>query len=420
MKSINKNLTIIVSTGQGRLHLLESAQSLNNKDIQVKVITGWLPSKYIPNVLIDFFGFFLGRSKLSVGLRKRNLYNIKSTHIFSCWKSEFLIQILFLLSSIGVLKRDLAATIGWKMFGYESRKYIKQADIFHVRSGSGQGNAIKKAKENGMKVVVDHSIAHPLELYQQLLKANNGHSKDIDFGEDSRFWNMVLKDCHDADLIQVNSTYVKDSFVKNGFDADKLRVVHLGVRQDFLSIKTNYALQGVPNILFTGGFGLRKGANIIIKTVSELNRMGVRFNLNIVGSIMDDVSIPSEFSDLPNVKMHGHVEQDKLKAFFLSSDLYIFPSYCEGSAQSLKEAMAAGLPVIATKQGGAPIIDRENGIIILDDSVDELTQSIVELLDNESLRAEIGKNASNTIGSNHTWDKYAYNTLKIYKELLTT
>lgn len=410
----------IISTGQGRLHLIESAIAIKKAGVDVKVITGWVPSKKIPDKFINFLGSFVGRKNLASGLRKRNIENFENVNIFTCSFSEFYIQFLFFLSKYNLLKRDSAAISGWKVYGWQSKKYLNDANIFHVRSGAGQGGAIEKAKTNGLKVIVDHSIAHPNELNNQILKSLNGNSSNHpSLNTLKKFWKLVLKDCNEADVIVVNSDYVKDSFIQNGFSADKISVIPLGVKKEFWNLKKNYLIKEHTKLLFTGGFGRRKGAQLIIEAFNKLNEISDRYTIDVLGSVMNDIDTPKWFKNHKNVNLHGHIPQEKMFSYLNKSDIYIFPSYSEGAAQSLKEAMAAGLPVIATYQSGAPIEHMKNGIIIKDHCVSSLMKAIMLLNENSNLRGYLGRNATKTISSEHTWDKYGENVSYLYKSLLS-
>ena len=416
---MNKNIKIIVSTGQGRLHLIDSTVSFKKLGMKVKVITGWVPSTRVPDYILNLLGRVVGRSNLAYGLRKRTSTLLSRNEINNCTYSEFLVQFLFILSKFRIIKRDTAAVLGWKAYGMESKKYIKDCDIFHVRSGAGKGGAINFAKKLNIKVVVDHSIAHPTELYNQLLKANNGNAHGLFVNPESLFWKMVIDDCQQADIVQVNSDYVKDSFIENGFPESLISVIHLGIRDDFYNLKESYSIKGEVKLLFTGGFGLRKGGGIIIQAISMLIAQNINFRLDVVGSILNDLDIPDWFGKNSNIYLHGHLPQNKLMQHLSESDLYIFPSYSEGSAQSVKEAMAAGMPVITTKESGAPIVSGENGLIIRNNSPSDLCRAIIKLTDDEKYRAYIGDNACNTIKSDHTWEKYAENTKVMYNKLLS-
>ena len=412
----NQNIKVVISTGQGRLHLIESAISIKSFGINVKVITGWIPSTIIPDVILNLIGFFAGRSNISYGLRKRTPKELNRNEIYSCSFSEFTIQFLLILSKIKLISKDNATVLGWTLFGWQSKKLINGNHIFHVRSGAGHGNAINTAKKLGMVVIADQSAAHPFEIINQLSKTYDKNNIPVKIN--SGLWKMVIDDCEKSDYVQVNSNYVKKSFVNNGFESSKIFVNPLGVRSDFFSLKKNYTINGKIKVLYTGSLRRWKGVHLIIKAIEILIDKKYDIQIDFVGSISDEIDIPKNLSNDSVINLHGHLPQDDLKSFFINSDMYVFPSYCEGAAQSLKEAMAAGLPVIATEQSGAPIVDNENGIIISDDSTMHIVESIELLSKNIELRKKIGKNATKTIKQKHTWKVYAENAANFYKKII--
>jgi len=78
----------IISTGQGWLHLIESARAIKNTGTEVQVITGWVPSKKLPDNIINFIGRLAGRSNITCELRKRQPQQlvpdeIKLVHLLS-------------------------------------------------------------------------------------------------------------------------------------------------------------------------------------------------------------------------------------------------------------------------------------------------------------------------------------------------
>ena len=153
---------------------------------------------------------------------------------------------------------DLSTEAG-RLFGFLSKKYINDVDVLHVRSGSGF-SAIKKARNKGVKVIVDHSIAHPGYMDRQLKGEFEKQGLKFGLGMDSTFWRAVIEDCKYADILLVNSQFVRKTFVEFGYDEKKIAVVTQGVRDDFFSLKKDYSKGDKIKILFTGSFGFRKAA----------------------------------------------------------------------------------------------------------------------------------------------------------------
>ena len=75
----------------------------------------------------------------------------------------------------------------WASFGRASIPYLN-GDIFHVRSGAGQGGAITQAKKRGMKIIVDHSIAHPKTVSDNLSKLYAKHRLPYSYSLEDPFW----------------------------------------------------------------------------------------------------------------------------------------------------------------------------------------------------------------------------------------
>lgn len=404
-------MKIIISTGLGRLHLIDSAVSLKHKGMNVKVITGWVPTKGLPDFVIDFLGLLIGRRKLSYGLRRRSDNSLLYTDFVSLWFPEFFNGLLTIFTRLGFISNRYSSAIGWYIFGVSSRKYVRNADILHIRSAAGAGGVIKYAKAHGLVVIVDHSIAHPIELFSQLNKVYSKSEVPVDpnFG----LWKFVQEDCNNADVLLVNSNYVKNTFIQKGFPESKIEILNLGVRHDFYDLKKSYKIENNLTILFSGTINRRKGIGLIIEAAYILLGMKVKFKFSLVGQIAESM-VPDELISKGFVELIGHVPQDKLKEFFIKSDIYVFPSYCEGSAQSLKEAMASGLPVIATVQSGGPIVNEVNGLLLNEHCPNILAHAILRLYDDEELRIRLGRNAVSEIKNNHTWEKYAEGLIELY------
>ncbi len=93
----------------------------------------------------------------------------------------------------------------------------------------------------------------------------------------------------------------------------------------------------------------------------------------------------------------GHVQD--VPALLAASDLFCYPSLADGLPNAVVEAMAMGLPVIASAVGGVPelIADGENGLLVTPQDVRQLTRSIARLLDDEALAARLGARAATSV-----------------------
>lgn len=405
-----KKIRVIVSTF-GPLHLLKSAEILN-KYVQVTVIQGWIPSWWNKWVL-----------SIASNLVGRNLFKSFKRRTPDCLKgnnksigfAEFYLWACKLFKLQTPLKSSYNAAC---IYGWLSRRHIKNADVLHVRSGSGFCGAIEKARKRGIKVVVDHSIAHPMFMDKQLREEYTRNNVVFDLGMDNPFWTGIIKDCKKGDVVLVNSQFVKDTFVANGFVPEKIKVILLGVREDFFSLKKDYSIKdNVLKILFTGSFGFRKGAEYILKALAELDQEGFKYEFTCVGNSMSATELIAKYN-VKHINRVNTVPQEKLKTYLATSDIYLFPSLCEGCASSGMEAMAAGMPVIATNESGLPIEDGVDGIIVRSKNVHDIKNAIKLLASDTHKRETLGIAAANKIATHYTWDRYAQNVFSLYKQLL--
>ena len=407
-------MKVILSCGLGPLHFVSSAQSIVKEVDNLSFICGYVPPDEKSGIL-RFLAFLRGK-KLTGAIRKRQIHDAK-IKVCSCCVPEFLNQGLLILDRcLHGVYRKLYRHI-WSFFGWCSKRYLRGADIFHVRSGAGQGGAIKRAKQMGMKVLVDHSALHPATSKYNLQDECNKYGLLPTIDPDVGVWRNVLRDCNEADMIVVNAFHIRDSFIEHGYPASKLRVVYLGVRDDFRGLKKDYSCDGLFRVLFTGGFIILKGAEYILESLKILVDRGIKVRYDIVGGIGAPKSLMNKYDGLPIV-YHGQKPQDELKEFLANSDCYLFPSLADGCAQSGMEALTAGLPVVATYQSGLPITDGETGFVVPMKDAKAIADKIEWLILHPEQRACIGKNAAKMMRENYTWGKYAENMRKVYEELL--
>ena len=113
-------------------------------------------------------------------------------------------------------------------------------------------------------------------------------------------------------------------------------------------------------------------------------------------------------------------DRDDVPALLQAMDVFVLPSLGEGISNTLLEAMAAGLPVLATDVGGNPelVTDGENGRLF--PVADEAAFSAVlqELLDDSTLRETMGHNGMRRVRERFDWNRTVEKYLRGYDELL--
>lgn len=84
----------------------------------------------------------------------------------------------------------------------------------------------------------------------------------------------------------------------------------------------------------------------------------------------------------------------ELNSMYRNSDIFVLPSYSEGMPRCIWEAMANGLPVVASAVGGVPynIADRKDALLISPHDTEALVRALLELLSNQEMRQDLIKN----------------------------
>jgi glycosyltransferase involved in cell wall biosynthesis len=410
-------LKAIVATGFGKLHFHETARALAAAGVEVNFLTGWVP-KDNQTALVDLLGNFLREKHLATRMAARQLRIPGVTVTPVAWV-EVVGTFLKFIQRTRVIPLDLAYGMEFRVAAWGSRKYLKNADVLLVRSGAGQSGAIRKARKNDMAIVTDHSIAHPAFMHEALREEFARFGMAAGYDSRADLWKLVLRDCADADLLLVNSDFVKKTFVEQGYPVSKVRVAYLGVREEFFDLKRDYRIDGRVRILFTGNFDIRKGVRILLEAIRQCRRSGLDVRLELMGNLGNGGPClqPGDevfFSHTPFAPL------TQVAAAFAGADLFVFPTFAEGSSRSGMEAAAAGLPIITTENCGLPLQHGKSAMYVPVNDAGCLAEAIGLVSSDEVLRTSLGRNAMRTVTENYTWTQYGRQVAAYLKEAVET
>ncbi len=308
----------------------------------------------------------------------------------------------------------------WRWYGLESLYFdgrvaaiLKRVgcDVFHGWNGKCL-RSLQEAKRQGAITVVERACSHILTHIKLVLEEYETYGiKDEPKmpGEISR----CLEEYERADYITVPSQFVYDSFLENGFGRDKLLLIPFGV--DTERFRPARKEDSVFRLLFVGRLCLRKGIQYLLEAWSKLNLKNAE--LLLVGSLDKNLRpLIESYREKKNVALGGFL-RNPVKVFN-SASAFVCPSIEEGSALVTYEAMACGLPVIATVNSGSLVRDGQEGFLIPIRDVEALSEKIAFLYENEEKRREMGKAARERMHG-YTWDDYGDNLVKAYEKILS-
>jgi glycosyltransferase involved in cell wall biosynthesis len=224
-----------------------------------------------------------------------------------------------------------------------------------------------------------------------------------------------------ANKIIVPSNYVKNELIKDGgVDVNKVNVVNYGYTptkdKDVIhrAIENKTSQKGKKiNLIFVGNTGYRKGIADLIKLAELLKDENINFL--IAGKMEEEASKMIKEHKYENVIYLGKLSKEALTEHYLGADIFFFPSYLEGSAMVLQEAMGWGLPIITSYQSGSVAIEGVNGFLCDSGEIETFKSNILKLAYDDNLRYKMSL-SSLEMSVNYSVEAYGKSLLKILTE----
>lgn len=193
-----------------------------------------------------------------------------------------------------------------------------------------------------------------------------------------------------AGRVLVNSTWSRDALVSQGVDPSKLVVVPLALEAGPRPVPRPVR-QGTLRVLWLGLVCLRKGIPYLVEAARRLADRDVAFT--VAGPLHIDVSAAQAPA---NLRFVGRVTREGASALYADADLFVFPTVSDGFGITQLEAMARGVPVVATPNCGAVVTDGVDGLRVPARDADALAAAIASLDDDRERLAAMSRAAVET------------------------
>jgi len=408
----------LVSNGGYKFHLAPLAAELEKRNCLAGLITAGWPSKWQRKIAEAFpsnaaWKRFLDRHE-----------PISEQLIHSSFKTEILLK-------TGDLNRKYSQKIQQLFHEKALNSYSKyaitvlekiQPSIYHFRSGYGN-ESIVLSQTLEIPAVCDHSIAYPT-IAEYMVKNQGEFPSGKELLMESPLSRLFAKDIQQADYIIVNSDFVKQTCVHAGINENLIFVVYLGIDNKFASYlptkNDKKKHKEKPGLIYVGGWQKRKGVETLIEALS----LGPQVESLIVAGGIDPELRSSKthinFFNQPYVNYKGIVKRSDLPSLLADNSIFVFPSYCEGSARVIFEAMAAGCYIITTPNSGSIVKDGVHGAVVPPGDPVALASAINFALNNEHLVSEIGASNSDLVISSYNQKNYADNIINVYEKILAS
>lgn len=378
-------MKINIASFGGRSHLLDTARELEKYGHEVRFYS------YLPN-----------RRSILFGLKKE------------CNYSMYYLAIPFLglfktCNILGLRKTKRYLYYVYKrIFDYLTAFYMKPCDVF-IGQSPMHTYSLKYAKRRYNAItILERGTSHVIEQAKAL---DTNPSLKGKTSMPSPYLNYDLKGYSLADYISVGSAHVKASFLKHGFNQNKIFVNNYGF--DLNQFKPTILSSDSYDIIFVGQWSHRKGVDLLIEVCKRTN-----YKFLHVGNIVD-----VEFPELDNMTHQNAVPQHKLIEFYSKAKVFVLPSREEGLALVQAQAVACGLPIVCSKfTGGRDLrayIDSDEWIIEMENlDVENLLQCIEKALQ-LSFTQTSERNYINENFNEISWEGYGRRYDKFIKKIVS-
>lgn len=225
-------------------------------------------------------------------------------------------------------------------------------------------------------------------------------------------------------IVTVSEAARRRTVADFGADAGAVRVVHNGIDTDVFEPRT------------VGGEGDRSAEYRLMTTVSaDAPIKGVRYLLRAFAQVRDSVEaelvVVGEFNEGGDaerlverlgvgdaVTTHSGISTDRLVDLYASADVAVVPSVYEGFGLPAGEAMACGVPVVATDGGALPEVVGDAGVQVPAEDAGALADGVVELLEDPQRRRRLGRRGRERIVEKFGWERAARETARTYRQAI--
>lgn len=297
-------------------------------------------------------------------------------------------------------------------------KQLAPCDIFHGCTAVCLA-CLRTAKKQGAVTLVENASCHPRHWKQvELEEAHRFGAIIADGAGNQEMFRRMDMEFTECDQIVVPSMVARQSFLEFGY-GDKVAVVPTGVDANFFTPSSRPMPRSTFRVCYVGRIEHTKGIAYLLQAWKRLALPNAE--LVLIGQVKPQLeSLLATYADC-HVKVPGILSPLQVAARYRESNLLVMPSPNEGLACVILEAMASGLPVVATDKSGANdcITDGKEGLIVPARSVDALAQAILWCYQHREEIETMGKSGRATIEARFTLEHHNQRVIELYQKLIT-
>lgn len=293
---------------------------------------------------------------------------------------------------------------------------LEACTVFHCMSSFGLLSHHRAKATFGALTVCDRGSAH-IGFQDRILQDERERWGLRPEPIHPRVVHRELEEYRVCDIITVPSPFAQRTFLAEGVAPEKLRCVPLAA--NLAMFRPMQKEDDVFRVLYVGAISLQKGIPYLLQALASLRLP--RFELWLVGPETSETRFI--FSRFPgSYRYVGMIERSKLSWYYSQASVLVLPSVQDGFGMVMAQAMACGVPVIASTNTGVDAIfaDGEAGYHVPTRDPEALREAVLKLYRNPEERSHLSTRALEQVQGLGGWDSYGETMVGIYRDALAS
>lgn len=269
----------------------------------------------------------------------------------------------------------------------------------------------RQAKKRGIITIGIAANCHPNYVKRIIKEESELFGLSLPLNKNRSF----CKSISNLDYIVAYSTFTRKTFIEEGFPKDNIFVAYSDIDiQKYNNIqKIN---DNIFRILYVSHTSLRKGLHYLIESYKKIDIPNSE--LIIVGNIKLpkklEIKVKKEIESNPSIKWVGFSRHPE--KYYRKASVFVLPSLQEGNPKVVMEAMAVGIPVIATENARSIIENGKTGFVVPVRDSNKIKEKIEFLYNNKDIAKKMGDEARHAMENKKSFgDEFFEIYLKILK-----